>query len=84
MDIKIMALVSVPILGFVGWVTRHITNSQKHPCKKDVVFKEVCEARQDCIETEIKNVNTRLDDIKSDVKDGFRRLERVIKNRNDS
>ncbi len=80
MDIKIIALITAPTLAFVGWVTKHITSSQKHPCKKDIVFKEVCDAKQDCIESEIKNVNNRLDELKTDMKEGFRRLESVIKN----
>ena len=80
MEVKLIALIVTPILGFIGWVTKHITNSQKHPCKKDIVFKDVCEAKQDCIESEIKNMNIRLDDIKADMKDGFGRVERLIKN----
>ncbi|KKN73162.1 hypothetical protein LCGC14_0403350 [marine sediment metagenome] len=80
MEVKLIALIVTPILGFIGWVTKHITNSQKHPCKKDIVFKDVCEAKQDCIESEIKNMNIRLDDIKADMKDGFERVERLIKN----
>ena len=80
MDVKLIALTVTPILGFIGWVTKHITNSQKHPCKKDIVFKDVCDAKQDCIESEIKNINNRLDDIKADMKDGFGRVERLIKN----
>lgn len=80
MDVKLIALIVMPILGFIGWVTKHMTNSKKHPCKSDIVFKDVCEAKQDCIESEIKNINNRLDDIKVDMKDGFGRVERLIKN----
>ena len=80
MDIKIIAIIATPILGFAGWVTKHITNSKKHPCKADIVFKDVCETKQDCIEGEIKNLSNRVDDMKNDMNRGFDRLEAAIRN----
>ncbi len=80
MDVKLMALIATPILGFIAWVTKHITNSKKHPCKSDIVFKDVCEAKQDCIESEIKNVNKRLDELKTDMKEGFDGVKELIRN----
>lgn len=82
MDIKIIAIIAAPILGFAGWVTKHITNSKKHPCKSDIVFKDVCETKQDCIEGEIKNLSNRVDDMKKDMNRGFDRLEAAIRNGN--
>lgn len=51
----------VGIVGAIGAVAKHISNDEKHPNKKDIVFKEVCEAKEDCVESEIKNVSVRLD-----------------------
>lgn len=78
MDVKIVALITVPMLSFIAWVTKHMTNSQKHPCKKDIVFKDVCEVKQDCIENEIKNVNNRLAELKTDMKEGFQEIKVLV------
>jgi len=72
------------IIGCYLWMAKHITNSKKHPCKEDIVYRDVCEAErgriEDCVESELKNVNRRLDEQRSDMKDGFSRLESLIKN----
>jgi hypothetical protein len=71
-------------LAFAGCLGKHLINSQKHPCKKDIVFKEVCQSDmkglEDCVESEIKNLNNRITELKQDVKDGFAGLQNLIKN----
>jgi len=41
-----------------GLLIKHISNSKKHPCKNDIVFRDVCESEKagirDCIEREIE------------------------------
>lgn len=79
MEIETKAIIGICV-GIVAWVTKHITNSKKHPCKSDIVFKDVCEAKQDCLENELKNINNRVGELKDDMKNGFDRVENLIRN----
>ena len=84
MDEKILVSVITVVFSAIGgcylFIFRHILKRDKHPCGSKLVYKDVCDKTQDCIEAEIKNVNERLGELKTDMKDGFGRLEELIKN----
>ena len=56
------ALTGVVITMICGFI-KHTSNTKKHPCKDDIVFRDVCEQRSgrldDCIESEVKLANER-------------------------
>ena len=66
----------------IGWIAKHITNSKKHPCKTDIVFKEVCESErrriEDCVEGELKNLSARVTELRDDTKAGLTKIEQMI------
>jgi len=55
------------IIGVIYWVSRRF------------ITKDVCDAKQDCVEAEIKNVHFRLTEIKNDMKTGFDEVKDAIK-----
>jgi len=61
------------IAGIYGWLIKHLSNHKKHPCSDDIVYKDVCQAQRDCIETSVK-------DLKEYSKERFDRIEELIKN----
>lgn len=85
-DRYIWGTISAGLLGLIGWVAKHITNSQKHPCKKDIVYKEVCAEKhkgfEDCVEREIKNLTKNFDDFKGDTHRHFKEVKDLIRQRN--
>jgi hypothetical protein len=64
---------------------KHISNSDKHPCKKDIVFNEVCKpkmkALEDCIETEIRERKEAFIQLREDMKTGFKTIIDLVKER---
>ena len=68
------------IIGVYIFLFRHIREPKKHPCGDDLVYKDVCQANQDCLEQGIKNVNNRLTEMKADMKDEFAEVKSLIKN----
>lgn len=70
------------VVGCYVWVSKHINNRKKHPCSEDIVLKGVCESErrrlEDCMENGLKNVDMRLSELKSDVKDGFKEVKELI------
>jgi len=70
------------VVGCYVWCSRHINNRKKHPCADDLVYKGVCESErrrlEDCMENGLKNVDMRLSELKSDVKDGFKEVKELI------
>ena len=83
-DKYIWGALTAGILTLVGWIGKHITNSKKHPCKTDVVYKDVCEQKhkgfEDCVESELKNLNCRVTELKTDMKAGLVEIKQMIKN----
>ena len=72
------------ITGAIAWIACHITNSEKHPCKKDVVYKDVCEVKsknlEDCLENEVRESKERYAELKEDMRLGFDEIKQLIKN----
>jgi len=68
------------IIGVYIFLFRHVREPKKHPCSDDLVYKDVCQANQNCLEGEIKNVNSRLTELKTDLKDGFTEVKALIRN----
>ncbi len=73
------------------WVSKHISNSQKHPCKDDIVFEDVCTERgkandqaHDHLKESIVAAITKSDEqhqeLKVDMKEGFAEIKTLIKN----
>lgn len=54
-------IVAAIVIAALLTVAAHIANSDKHPKKQDIVFKDVCEAKEDCLEREIKNLKETVD-----------------------
>lgn len=70
-----MGLIAL-IAGVYGWLLKHLSNSKKHPCGDNLVYKDVCEANRDCIEAKIdglqKVIETRFDGLENLIKNGGR------------
>ena len=53
------------VIAMIGGFIKHVSNTKKHPCKSDIVFKDVCKQKagriEDCIEGEIKLAQERYD-----------------------
>ena len=82
--------IGTAIFGVYVWVGKHISNSKKHPCKDDMVFKEVCEERgkandqahehlKEGIENAIKRSDEQHNELKVDMKAGFTKIEMLIR-----
>jgi len=71
-DWKIIGPLICGLTVIYGWLFKHASNSKKHPCKDDIVFREVCQANRDCIET-------KLDGLEKLTKQGFENIENLIK-----
>ena len=55
------------VLGLFWALYEHSTNSDRHPAKKDIVFRDVCAPEmkrlEDCVEIELRNVKFQIDKI---------------------
>ena len=74
-----------------GLLIKHMTNSRKHPCADKLVFEDVCEERgksnelahkhlKEGIDTAIARSKEQHDELKTDMRTGFDKLEVLIKN----
>lgn len=83
-DSKILIGVFGLIAGVWGWLLKHCSNSRKHPCADNLVFKDVCRSERkridDCMESEIEERKERYKELKEDINNRFDRLEELIKN----
>lgn len=81
----------VLLAGAIVAVIKHISNSDKHPCKKDVIFRDSCEPKmerlEDCIEgaidranTQYENLTDKVDELKKDLKDELLEVKNLIRN----
>jgi hypothetical protein len=55
-------------------VAAHISNQDKHPSKKDVVFRDVCAERENTVGVELKNVKDTVAKLESTILLALRRL----------
>jgi hypothetical protein len=71
-------------VGVLIFLVRHAANSKKHPCKDDIVFRDVCDEKakrlEDCIEGAIKRSNEQHKELKEDMRRGFTEVKELIKN----
>lgn len=83
-DRWVIGIISGVFMTLAGWVAKHITNSKKHPCKDDIVFRDVCDERskrlEDCIEGTIERSEAKYQELKSDMQAGFSEIKDLIKN----
>lgn len=74
----VIVVSSATIIACMATVAKHIINNDRHPAKKDIVFKDVCEPKmvglRDCFEAKIDGL-TEL------TKQGFDSLGELIKNK---
>lgn len=74
MDNKVLIAIFAAICGTYAWLLKHLSNSRKHPSSDNLVYKDVCEANRDCIETKIdglgKIIEQRFDHIEEIIKNG--------------
>ena len=73
MDNKVLIAIFAAIGGTYAWLLKHLSNSKKHPCCDNLVYKDVCEANRDCIETKIDGLGQLIDQ-------RFDHVEELIKN----
>lgn len=64
---------SSSIIGVYVFLIRHLSNNRRHPSSDNLVYKDVCEANRDCIETKI-------DGLSQLIEQRFDHIEDVIKN----
>ncbi len=68
----------VLIGGAIVAVCKHVSNENKHPNRSDIVFRDVCAAKEDCVETEIKNLKETIDKLDKTVVNGFTEIRHLI------
>lgn len=81
MDVKILitvaAIIAPIIVGLFWGLYTHSSNTDRHPAKKDIVFKDVCKPEmqrlEDCIEA-------KLDGFEKLMKQRFDNLESLVRN----
>ena len=75
--IAVLAVVIPVVVGLFWGLYHHSSNTDRHPAKKDIVFKDVCDPKmkglQDCIEA-------KLEGLEKLVQQGFDNLESLVKN----
>ena len=64
--ITVVLAVFGTIIGVIYWVVKS---------RDKFITKDVCEAKQDCVESELKNIHFRLTEIRDDMKAGFAELK---------
>lgn len=82
-NIPIFGILITTILGVYAWLLKHLSNSKKHPCKDDIVFRDVCDEKvkriDDCVETQAKLSAERYETLTKKVDDGFDELKRLVR-----
>lgn len=73
-----------------GWLLKHCSDNNKHPNKNKVVYKDVCATEHKRVadnfaalkhsdEQHQQETMRRYDDLKTDMKEGFKRIENLVK-----
>lgn len=75
---KILGFLSGPLIGLYVLFTKHIIGSSRHPKADNLVYKDVCEERGKNNDIEHHHLKEGIDELKTDVKDGFARVEALI------
>jgi len=66
------------IIGAIACVIKHICNGKKHPDIDKIVFKDVCQAKEDCVESEIKGLKDNVEKLEKTVSSGFSEMRNLI------
>jgi len=70
-DWKIIGPILAGLVGLYGFVLKHLSNTDRHTDKKDIVYKDVCKAErnrlEDCIEGTMNLLNERTASIEKAV-----------------
>ena len=88
-DWKILGPLMAGLVALFGWLAKHISNTNKHPCKDDIVFGDVCEERgktneqahqhlKEGIENAIARSDEQHKELKADMKTGFGEIKTLI------
>jgi len=59
---------------------RHLTNSDRHPQKKYIVYKDVCEKTQDCIEAKLDSIKDTMNERHKETKQDLKEIKDLIRN----
>ena len=70
-DWKIIGPLMGAMVGLFGWFAKHISNSKKHPCKDNIVYKDVCDARGIDNDKEHQHLKEGIEDLKDETRQGF-------------
>lgn len=83
-DNRILLALTALIAGVYGWLIKHLSNSKKHPCADNLVYRDTCEQTvkrlEDCIEGQVKLETMRYEALTKRVDEGFADLKELIKN----
>jgi len=70
------SIISGAIGGCYVFVFKHLANNDRHPKKKDIVFREVCEVTHEGLQ---KTLDAKFEGIKELMKERFDNLEELVK-----
>ena len=80
-----IAVSSAIIIGCIVSIAKHISNSDKHPNKQSIVFKDVCETKHqgltNCIEGKINSLDDKFETFREDVKSEFAEVKELIRSK---
>ena len=81
-DWKLIGPIIAAVVALFGWFLKHVTGDRKHPCADNLVYRDVCDERskriEHCLEGAIKRSEQQYQDLKTDMKDGFDRIEKKL------
>lgn len=59
---------------------KHFLNSNRHPAKQDIVFRDVCEAQHKAVENQLANIVKVADERHADIKTDLGEIKDLIRN----
>lgn len=87
-DWKVIGPVIAALVGLYGFVLKHLANTDRHPGRKDIVYRDVCDQKtrrlEDCIESEIKLQREQLKSLEKTMTIGNKALADSIESVKDS
>jgi len=76
-DWKIIGPIIAALVGLYGFVLKHLANTDRHPCRTDIVFRDVCKPEmkrlEDCVGKDLAA-------LKELMQQRFDNLEKLVKN----